>query len=579
MSNPLESYEKWLRYPQLDETLRQELSQLAGQEDEIADRFWKDLSFGTGGLRGKIGAGTNRMNLYTVSKAARGIARHLLRQSELASCAIGYDSRRGSRTFARLMAAVMAELGVRVHLFDELVPTPILSFAVRYLRCDGGIMITASHNPREYNGIKVYDRSGCQLNDDAAREVAAGIARHQDLVTRLPDYAEFAEKGMIRPIGRDVYDAFHEAVLERSIELPPEELHVVYSPLNGTGNRPVRRMLASLPNIRVSVVPQQENPDGEFPTTPRPNPELPEAMTLSLALTEELGADICIATDPDCDRVGVGVRAEQGVKLLSGNQVGALMFHFICEGLRAKENLPEQPAAATTLVSTPMADEIAADYGVKLYKVLTGFKYIGDIINRLERDGGADRFIFAFEESIGYLIGPYIREKDGVGAAMMVCEMASYYKRQGMTLIDAYQELEARYGVFISRLETLRYEGRKGEELMREKMDALRQMSEIAGLRVLEKTDYLHDETGLPKSNVLRFVLEGGRQAVYRPSGTEPLLKLYLTVRCTSREEGEKDMQTFAARALALAGGPQEAAEEKEEEKAPETTPQDGAES
>ena len=552
MPTPMETYEKWLNYPHLAPELKEELEAVRGQDDEIGDRFWRDLGFGTGGLRGKIGAGTNRMNIYTVAKAARGIARYLTRASELASCAIGYDSRRFSREYAGLMAAVMAELGVRVHLFEELVPTPILSFAVRYLRCDGGIMITASHNPREYNGIKVYDRTGCQLNDDAAMDVAASIGRHQDLVARLPDYKEYADKGMVRPIGRDVRDAFHEAVLARSIELPPEELHVVYSPLNGTGNRPVRRMLSSLPKLRVSVVAQQENPDGEFPTTPRPNPELPEAMELSVQLTEELGADICIATDPDCDRVGVGVRTPEGVKLLNGNQVGALLFHFICEGLRADEKLPEQPVAATTLVSTPMADEIARHYGVKLCKVLTGFKYIGDIINRLERDGGADRFIFAFEESIGYLIGPYIREKDGVGASMMICEMASWYKRQGMTLMDAYEQLEGRYGVFISALETLRYEGRQGEELMRAKMDALREAKDIAGLKILEKMDYLRDDTGLPRSNVLRFLLEGGRQVVFRPSGTEPLLKIYLTLRCDNRDEGEREMEKFRELAVAL---------------------------
>lgn len=547
MSKPMEAYEKWLNYPHLLPELRDELLAVEGRADEIGDRFWRDLGFGTGGLRGKLGAGTNRMNIYTVSKAARGIARHLTRLSDLASCAIGYDSRHGSLEFARLTAAVMAELGVRVHLFEELVPTPILSFAVRYLRCDGGIMITASHNPREYNGIKVYDRSGCQLGDEAAAEVAAGISRHQDLVSRLPDYGEYAQKGMILPIGRDVRDAFHEAVLARSIEMPPEELHVVYSPLNGTGNRPVRRILSSLPKLRVSVVPQQENPDGDFPTTPQPNPELPEAMALSIALTEELGADICIATDPDCDRVGVGVRTDEGVRLLSGNQVGALLFHFICEGLRADERLPEQPVAVTTLVSTPMGDEIARDYGVKLYKVLTGFKYIGDIINRLERAGGADRFIFAFEESIGYLIGPYIREKDGVGAAMMICEMASFYKRQGMSLLDAYASLENRYGCFISRLAALRYEGQEGDARMRDVMDQLRQAQDIAGLKILEKTDYLSDDTGLPRSNVLRFALEGGRQLIFRPSGTEPLLKIYLTLRCDNRDEGEKEMEQLVA--------------------------------
>ncbi len=541
----LSDYEKWLHFPQLPEEMHTELEGIAGQQDEIDDRFYRNLSFGTGGLRGKMGAGTNRMNIYTILKTSIGLAHYLKGISELPSCAIGFDSRKNSLEFAKLSAAAMVSCGVRVHLFEELIPPPILSYAVHYLRCDGGVMITASHNPKEYNGYKVYDKTGCQIDEETAKLIEDAISLQDDLVPQLPAYEDLYEQGQIRLIGPEVQEAFQEAVMKHSIEMPPHSLHVVYSPLNGTGNRPVRQILGMLPNIRVSVVPEQEQPDGDFPTTPKPNPELPQTMDMAMALMQELEADICLVTDPDADRVGIGVRTEEGAKLLSGNQVGVLLLHFICEGLKANETLPQNPVAIKTIVTTPMAEQIAKAYNVKLYNVLTSFKYIGEVINKLDRDNEADRFIFAFEESIGYLIGPYIREKDAIGASMMICEMASYYKDKGMTLMDAYQAMEERYGCYVSAQESIRFEGAKGEKVIGSMLEYFRGLSQIADIEVLEKIDYYYDTTGLPKSNVLLFKLKGGVQVIIRPSGTEPLLKLYIDIACEQSSDGALVMSNF----------------------------------
>lgn len=552
MPQALEAYNRWLNYPQLDEGMRAELEAIRDQPEEIADRFWRGLGFGTGGLRGIMGAGTNRMNMYTVAKVTRGFAKYLSSISDLPSCAIGYDSRNQSAAFARLAAAVLADKGVRVHLFDELVPVPMLSFAVRYLHCDGGVMITASHNPCEYNGYKVYDRTGCQVSDAVAGEIAGHIARQSDLVMRLPEYEQYSRKGQIRTIDRDVGDAFQEAVLHHSLLMPPAPLHVVYTPLHGAGNRTVRRVLGSLPNIRVSVVPQQEAPDGNFPTAPQPNPENPQAMALAMQLMEELEADICLATDPDCDRLGVGVRTKEGSVLLTGNQVGVLLLHFICEGRTAREDMPQNPIAIRSIVTTPMADAVAQHFGVQMVSVLTGFKYMGDRINRLEREGAADRFLLAFEESIGFLVGPYIRDKDAVGAAMLVCEMASYYRSLGMDLLAAYQALEQRFGIYLSQMEAIRLEGPQGAADLARVMDALRQQGQIAGMGIVQRTDYLADETGLPPSDVLAFELAGGWHLTVRPSGTEPLLKLYFTLKGTEAEQAQADMEAFRSDVRAM---------------------------
>lgn len=552
MPEQLKAYETWLRYPHLFEEMRAELAGIQDEKEEINDRFYRHLSFGTGGLRGKMGAGTNRMNAYTIIKATKALAQYLKGISELPSCAIGFDSRNHSLEFAQLASAVLVSCGVRVHLFEELIPTPILSFAVHYLRCEGGVMITASHNPKEYNGYKVYDKTGCQIGDEAARRIEEFMEAEDDLVSGFPDFDSYLEQEKICIIGSDVRDAFLEAVMKHSIQLPPQALHAVYSPLNGTGNRPVRQILSKLPNISVSVVPAQEQPDGDFPTTPKPNPQLPQAMDMSVELMLKLDADICLATDPDADRIGVGVRTASGSSLLSGNQVGVLLFHFICEGLKSADRLPQNPVAIKTIVTTPMAEKIASAYNVELYNVLTGFKYIGSVINQLARDNKADRFIFAFEESIGYLVGPYIREKDSIGAAMLICEMASHYKSCGMSLLDAFQTLEERYGCYVSVQESIRFEGEKGEYLMKKLLDTLREANEVAGAAVLEKTDYLHDDTGLPRSNVLLFKLEGGLQIIIRPSGTEPLLKFYIDLACENTSEGELSVEKYRQAMLGM---------------------------
>lgn len=545
MNDTQKLYQRWLAFETMREDLKAELLSISHDPEQISDRFYQSLSFGTGGLRGKTGAGTNRMNVYTVAKASRGLAKHLSAMSDLPTCVIAYDSRSHSALFARVAAAALAQGGVRVHLFAQLAPTPMCSFAVRYFKCDGGVVITASHNASEYNGFKVYDKHGGQITDDAAGVLSGFINRQKDLVQQFADYDALLKKGMIRLIDRDVWDAYQEAVLGLSIQAPSFPLHVVYSPLHGAGNRPVRQMLGNLPLVQVTVVPQQEMPDGSFPTCPKPNPENPQAMALAVRLMEDLGADICLATDPDCDRLGVGVKTREGTRLLSGNEVGSLLLHFICEGRLAKGTLPDNAVAVKTIVTAPMADAIAAHYHVHMVKVLTGFKYIGDAMNRLKREGQIDSFIFGFEESMGYLSGTHVREKDAVNAALLVCEMASYYAGQRMTLADAYHALQARFGVYLSSLCTFSFEGQKGAQTMRRVMAALRQAESVSGFEVLNRVDYLADNTGLPKSDVLMFELEGGRQLIARPSGTEPVLKLYLSVRQEENEDGARKLEAL----------------------------------
>ena len=539
MNSIRSAYQRWLDHPGMPEDLKQELLHMRDDPGLQEDCFYRSLSFGTGGLRGTMGAGSNRMNDYTVLRATRGLAKWLHAQGDLPSCAIGFDNRHQSRRFAQLVAAALADSGVRVHLFEELCPTPMLSFAVRYLRCDGGVMITASHNPKEYNGYKVYDATGCQILDEAAEEIKALMEAEEELVPAFPAYDDQLHKGFIRPIGRDVQDAYHAAVLGLSVMTPSTPLDVVYTPLHGAGLRAVRRVLGDLPNIRLTVVPEQEHPDGSFPTVPKPNPEDPAAMALASELMLKEGADICLATDPDCDRLGVGVRLKDGHRFLSGNEIGVLMLHFICEARTLKGTMPECPTAVKTIVTTPMADAIAQQYQVKLIQVLTGFKYIGNTINRLARDGQEQRYILGFEESYGYLSGTHVRDKDAVNAALLVCEMASYYKGVGSNLWEAYEALCERYGRFNTALETLQFEGAQGAHRLQRVMASLREAPLVAGLPIAQRTDYLHDDTGLPPSDVLVFQLEGDRTLVVRPSGTEPLLKLYLSLKAGEGEEAD----------------------------------------
>ncbi len=528
-------YREWLGHPGLPEDLKRELEAIRGRPEEIRERFGGDLAFGTGGLRGVMGAGPSRMNVLTVARASAGLAEYLKRRNARPSCAIAFDTRLNSALFARIAAAALADRGVRVHLFVEPVPTPTLSFTVRELQCDAGVVITASHNPAQYNGYKVYGPDGCQIGPETAAKLAALISREPAPAPLPPAAPE--EGGEILRIGAELMEAYEEAVLRQSVLKPAQPLHVVYSPLNGTGAGPVVRVLGRLPGIRVTVVSEQAAPDGRFPTCPKPNPEHPEAMALAARLAVDTGADLCLATDPDCDRVGVGVNAAGGVRFLSGNDVGVLLLHFICACRTAQGRMPARPVAVKTIVTAPMAEAVAAEYSVELRDTLTGFKYIGEQIGLLEKEGGTDRFLFGFEESAGYLAGTYVRDKDAVCASMLLCEMASHYLSRGMTLLDALSELRAKYGCWLSRLLSFPFEGADGSERMRRVMAELRASPALGGFGAPRVTDYLEAGTGLPVSDVLSLDFGQSGRVVARPSGTEPLLKAYLSASAATEAE------------------------------------------
>ena len=561
MQNYSKLYALWLERAQ-DPAIRAELESIRGDEDAILDRFYKDLEFGTGGLRGVIGAGTNRMNIYTVSRATQGFANYLCGVKPGASVAIAYDSRINSTLFARTAACVFAANGIRVHLFPELAPTPLLSFAVRELGCDGGVVITASHNPSKYNGYKAYGPDGCQLGLDASERVIREVER-VDLFAdvKTVDFDEALASSRIAYIDHALIERYLDRVQAQSVRpdaVRSADLSVIYTPLNGTGNKPVRAMMSRIGVSKVTVVPEQVQPDGNFPTAPYPNPEIREAFTCALRLAETECPDLLIATDPDCDRVGIAVRGQDGeYTLMTGNEVGALMLHYILEGRTAAGTLPARPVAVKTIVSTAICDKIAAKYGCEIIDVLTGFKFIGEQIGLLERTGEENRFIFGFEESYGYLAGSYVRDKDAVFASMMICEMAAYYQRQGKTLLDEMDALYAEFGVYLHTQLNIAFEGAEGMEKMKQIMSNLRETapSEIAGLRVERVSDYLRSETvdcktgartalTLPKSDVLSYALEGGAGVIIRPSGTEPKIKVYLT----AIADNESSAQTLEQR-------------------------------
>ena len=530
--NEISLYKRWMEHV-TDAELREELAALAGQEEEIAERFYRELEFGTGGLRGVLGAGSNRMNLYTVGKASQGYANYLKARFPAPSVAISYDSRIHSDLFARHAAAVFAANGVAVHLYPRLMPTPALSFAVRDLRCSGGVMITASHNPAPYNGYKVYGSDGCQITTEAA----AAIQREIDLVDCFDDvpavdYDDLCRAGRIAPIGEDTVERYLAAVDGCSLlpEGVDKDFSIVYTPLNGAGISCVPRCLRQHGFTRLVIPPEQGMPDGRFPTCPYPNPEIREALEVGLRTARETGSELLLATDPDCDRVGVAVREGEDYTLLNGNETGVLLFDFVCWMRRERGTMPQQPVAVKTIVTTPMAEAVARDYGVELINVLTGFKYIGEKIGQLEQKGGEGRYIFGFEESYGYLSGSYVRDKDGVNASLLICEMFAWYRRRGMSLVDGLRELQRRCGVYQTKLLTYAFEGAAGFAEMERRMNALRAAppAEIGGETVTGCLDYDREGTGLPRSNVLRFLLEQG-EAVIRPSGTEPKLKVYLT--------------------------------------------------
>lgn len=530
----LQEYNRWLSWPGMDAETKDALCAMTREQTE--DAFYRDLAFGTGGLRGVIGAGTNRMNIYTVAKATQGLADYLNKQREQPSVCIGYDSRIKSDVFARVAAGVFAANGVKVSIWPRLMPVPTVSFAVRHLGADAGVMITASHNPSKYNGYKVYGADGCQITTQAAAQVLAEIEKldiFRDVHTG--SFEEYLEKGGISYIPEETYTAFVENVKAQSV-LYGEEVNkdtaIVYSPLNGAGRWPVLRTLSEMGYTNVTVVAEQAEPDGNFPTCPYPNPEIREAMELGLRYARENNADLLLATDPDCDRVGIAVKNEEGAYvLLSGNETGILLLDYICSQRVKHGKMPEKPVMVKTIVTMDLAERIAARYGLETRNVLTGFKFIGEQIGLLENQGQKERYVFGFEESYGYLTGTYVRDKDGVGGAYMICEMFSYYATRGIRLTDKLQELYKEYGYCRNTLHSFQFEGSAGFAKMQRIMALFRQgIQSFGGLRVEKVLDYSLGLDGLPKSDVLKFLLEGGCSLVVRPSGTEPKLKLYLSV-------------------------------------------------
>ena len=530
----LQEYNRWLSWPGMDAETKDALCAMTREQTE--DAFYRDLAFGTGGLRGVIGAGTNRMNIYTVAKATQGLADYLNKQRETPSVCIGYDSRIKSDVFARVAAGVFAANGVKVSIWPRLMPVPTVSFAVRHLGADAGVMITASHNPSKYNGYKVYGADGCQITTQAAAQVLAEIEKldiFRDVHTG--SFEEYLEKGGISYIPEETYTAFVENVKAQSVLFGEEvnkDTAIVYSPLNGAGRWPVLRTLSEMGYTNVTVVAEQAEPDGNFPTCPYPNPEIREAMELGLRYARENNADLLLATDPDCDRVGIAVKNEEGAYvLLSGNETGILLLDYICSQRVKHGKMPEKPVMVKTIVTMDLAERIAARYGLETRNVLTGFKFIGEQIGLLENQGQKERYVFGFEESYGYLTGTYVRDKDGVGGAYMICEMFSYYATRGIRLTDKLQELYKEYGYCRNTLHSFQFEGSAGFAKMQRIMALFRQgIQSFGGLRVEKVLDYSLGLDGLPKSDVLKFLLEGSCSLVVRPSGTEPKLKLYLSV-------------------------------------------------
>jgi len=553
-------YRSWLNYEKLDEETRKELEAISDQPKEIEDRFYKELEFGTGGLRGVIGAGTNRMNLYTVGRATQGLAQYILEKGANGPLAvIAYDSRHKSPEFALETALVLAGNGITAYVFETLRPTPELSFAVRELKASAGVVITASHNPPEYNGYKVYGPDGGQLVPEAAGQVTEYISRVTsfDQVRRL-SREEAEAKGLLRWIGAEIDRKYTDAVVSVSpnrtlLEKAADDLHIIYTPLHGAGNMPVREALRRMGFRKVEIVAEQEHPDPQFSTVKSPNPEEREAFTLALQMARQSNADIVIGTDPDCDRMGAVVRDEQGsYHILTGNQAGALLVHYLLSSLKERNQLPANGAVVKTIVTSEMGAEIARSYGMHTFDTLTGFKYIGQKISEFEASG-AYRFLFGYEESYGYLAGTYCRDKDAVVASVLICEAAAYYKMQGKTLLDVLEDLYRQYGYFQERLESLTMKGKEGLEQIRRIMEDWRNNppATVAGMKVVQAEDYLNGLYGLPKENVLKYKLEDRSWFCLRPSGTEPKLKIYFGVCGTSGEEAAGRLQRLADEVLA----------------------------
>lgn len=533
------SYDDWAEHAKTDSELKTALSGIP--ESELSDAFYKELTFGTGGLRAIMGAGTNRLNKYTVARTSKGLASYLKAHYPSASCAISYDSRLNSEAFAKHTAAALASEGVKVFIFPTLHPTPMLSFAVRYLNVSAGVVITASHNPAEYNGYKVYGDDGCQITSKAADEILEYISKEPYFRDTKADFDTLFSQGLIKYIDGETDEAFYDAVMHTSIKRPQTPVKVAFSPLNGTGLIPVRTILERAGNTEVFIVAEQALPDGNFPTCKKPNPELPEAMELVCSLCAEKGADVCIATDPDADRIGVAIPENSGFRQFTGNEIGLILFDFICKIKTQNKSMQKEPIAVKSIVSAETAGKIAEKYGVTLKNVLTGFKYVGQQITALGNESG--RFIFGFEESCGYLAGDYIRDKDAIGTALLIAEAVSYYKEKGISLSEALLNIYKEFGYEKTKLLNLTFKGEQGAKTIKNIMAFFRERNaDIFGNLPYSVTDYKNDDTGLPKSDIVRYTAVN-KSVVIRPSGTEPNLKVYLSAFCDSENESESEIK------------------------------------
>lgn len=561
MNNINELYNLWLEKATADPDLKKELLGVKGNDDEVLDRFYRSLEFGTAGLRGVIGAGTNRMNYYTVGRATQGLADFLNKHFENPSIAIGYDSRIKSEYFSVEAAKTLAANGIKVYLYEELEPTPCLSFAIRHFKTSSGIILTASHNPAKYNGYKCYNENGYQMTDEEASETYDFIQK-VDYFTGIKtmDFDEAKEKGLIEYMGQDVIDLFLDEVIKQCVNMgicEKANLNVIYTPLNGTGNKPVRKILDRIGVKNIHIVPEQENPDGNFPTCPFPNPEIKQAFECALKLAENVKPDLLLATDPDCDRVGIAVNNGNGeFQLMTGNEVGAMLLNYLLSQKKEQGTLSKNSIAVKSFVSTDLAEVIAKKYNCTFKNLLTGFKYIGELITQLESEGRSEDFVMGFEESYGYLAGTHARDKDAVVASMLICEMAAYYKAQGKTLIDVMYGLYDEFGYYCNTVQSYTFEGASGMEKMAAIMDGLRvnKPSSFAGYEVTKIDDYKtskstdvktgkESEITLPKSNVLAYTLTDGNKVIVRPSGTEPKIKAYITAIGTSEENAKQIAQ------------------------------------
>ena len=553
-------YKRWMSFDLEDCDLYPELAKVEGNDEEIKDRFAVSLKFGTAGLRGVLGAGTNRMNIYVVRQATQGLANWVKKQGGSQTVAISFDTRLKSDVFSKTAAGVLAANGIKVRIYDAAMPVPALSFATRYYKCNAGIMVTASHNPSKYNGYKAYGPDGCQMTDDAAAIVYDEIQKTDVLTgSKTMSFAQGVEDGLIRFVDDSCKKAFYDAIESRQVRpglAKTSGLKLVYSPLNGSGLVPVTQVLKDIGINDITIVPEQEYPNGYFTTCSYPNPEIYDALEAGLKLAEKCDADLMLATDPDADRVGIAMKCPDGsYELVSGNEMGVLLLDYICAGRIEKGTMPKDPVAVMSLVSTPLADAVAKNYGVELRKVLTGFKWIGDQILHLEEAGQEERFIFGFEESYGYLSGSYVRDKDAVVASMLICEMAAYYRSIGSSIKARLEEIYAKYGRYYNKIDSFEFPGLSGMDKMAGIMQGLRDNppAEFAGLKVTKAVDYKKtEETGLPSANVLIYTLEDGATIVVRPSGTEPKIKAYFTTlgKDLAEAQAKKDKLSAACKPL-----------------------------